>query len=328
MNNQSTKKRQQKSLAFRFFTFILALVTLFSFSAYQITKEKAVEVSKTAFEETVNQPDKQTILQEPNVQTGNVGRTLSKAELKTIKLYPGGIPFGIKFMTEGVLVVGFCDLKINNKKVNPSSKAGLKTGDRILSIDGITLSSAEELTRVIEKSEGRTLKIIYKRNGATQTTTLTPIFCENEGAYKTGIYVKDSGAGIGTVSYINPNDLSFGGLGHGICESESGELIPISKGSVVDVNINGVKKGEIGTPGELKGYFTSGRVGALLINNECGVFGNFVEKPNGLPCEPMSIGLKEELKSGKAYIYTTLEGTTPQKIRNRNIKYQPKQHAG
>ena len=313
MNNQSTKKRQRKGSALRFFTFILALTAILTFSSFSATESRAVEASVTAFEETLTASDKQTLLQEVTTVTTKESKPLSRAELKTVKLYPGGIPFGIKFMTEGVLVVGFCDLKNNNKKVNPSSDAGLKLGDRILSVDGVNLTSAEELTKLVEKSEGRSLKIVYRRDGEMLSTTLTPVFCQNEGAYKTGIYVKDSGAGIGTVSYINPKDLSFGGLGHGICEGESGQLIPISKGSVVDVNINGVKKGAVGAPGELKGYFTSGRIGALLINNDCGVFGNFAQIPDGLPCEPMNIGLKEELKNGKAYIYTTLEGEAPQK---------------
>ncbi len=313
MNYQSTKKRNKQKPSLRFFSCILAFVTLLSFSGYKIKSAETVSASTTAFETTLTPLDKETVLQEPDVQTSNFNKTLSRAELKSLKLYPGGIPFGIKFMTEGVLVVGFCDLQSNNKKVNPSSDAGLKMGDRILSIDGVNLDSAEELTKVVEKSDGRSLKVVYTRDGKTMNTTLTPIFCQNEGAYKTGIYVKDSGAGIGTVSYINPKDLSFGGLGHGICEGESGQLVPISRGSVVDVQINGVKKGEVGEPGELKGYFTSGRVGALLINNDCGVFGNLAQKPDGLPCEPMNIGLKEELKIGKAYIYTTLDGNTPQK---------------
>ena len=316
MNNQGTKTRLNKKRSLRFFSVVLALVTLLSFSAYSAYRPndaKTVSASTTAFEATLTQLDRETVLQEPDVQTSAFGKTLTRAELKSLKLYPGGIPFGIKFMTEGVLVVGFCDLQSNNKKVNPSSEAGLKTGDRILSIDGVSVESAEDLTKIVEKSEGRSLKIVYTRDGKTQSTTLTPIFCQSEGAYKTGIYVKDSGAGIGTVSYINPKDLSFGGLGHGICEGESGCLVPISKGSVVDVEINGVKKGEAGEPGELKGYFSSGRVGALLTNNDCGVFGSFAQKPDGLPCEPINIGLKEDLKVGKAYIYTTLEGDTPQK---------------
>ena len=189
----------------------------------------------------------------------------------------------------------------------------MRAGDRILTVNQKALGSAEELTKIVEESGGRALNIVYLRDGNERTTVLTPIYSESEGVYRTGIFVKDSGAGIGTVSYINPQTLEFGGLGHGVCEGESGRLIPISKGSVVDVNIAGVVKGEVGVPGELRGYFTSGRRGSLVINNECGVFGSFDLKPQNIPSEALPIGLKNELKCGKAYIYTTLEGSTPQK---------------
>ena len=212
-----------------------------------------------------------------------------------------------------MLIVGVSEVKNGTSSVNPSSIAGLRAGDRILTVDQKALGSAEELTKIVEESGGRALNIVYLRDGNERTTVLTPIYSESEGVYRTGIFVKDSGAGIGTVSYINPQTLEFGGLGHGVCEGESGRLIPISKGSVVDVNIAGVVKGEVGAPGELRGYFTSGRRGSLVINNECGVFGSFDSKPQNLPSEALPIGLKNELKCGKAYIYTTLEGSTPQK---------------
>ena len=324
MNRQSFRKKAMQSSAWylRFASFILSLIMGFSFALYLTTSRKAFAVSQTAFDEDLNGVDYKAVMSEPKAQNGSVGTSLSKSELRTKKLYPGGIPFGIKFITEGVLIVGFCDFKTNGKTVNPSSTAGLKMGDRILSIDSKALDSAEELTKIVEQSGGKPLNIVYSREGNKKTTVLTPAYSESEGVYKTGIYVKDSGAGIGTVSYIDPDTLEFGGLGHGICEGESGQLIPISKGSVVDVNINGIKKGEIGAPGELRGYFNSGRVGSLLLNNDCGVFGTFAKLPSGLPSKPLSIGLKEELKNGKAYIYTTLDGCVPKQyeIEISNIK--------
>ena len=324
MNKQSFSKKAVQASAwyFRFATFVLTLSMVFSFALYQTESKEALAVSQTAFGGELNGAEYKAVMNEPKTQNGSVGASVDRAMLKTKKLYPGGIPFGIKFITEGVLVVGFCDFKNGGRAVNPSSAAGLKTGDRILTVNSQPLSSAEELTRIVEQSEGKPLEVIYSRDGERKKTVLTPIFSDNEGSYKTGIYVKDSGAGIGTVSYIDPQTLEFGGLGHGICEGESGRLIPISKGSVVDVNINGVKKGEIGAPGELRGYFSSGRVGSLLINNDCGVFGAFAKKPSGLPSAALPIGLKEELKCGKAYIYTTLDGTIPQKyeIEISNIK--------
>ena len=324
MNRQNFRKKAMQASAWylRFASFILSLVMGFSFALCQTTSREASEVSKNAFGESLSEVDYKAVMNEPKTQNGSIGVSISKAELKTKKLYPGGIPFGIKFVTEGVLIVGFCDFKNGGATVNPSSEAGLKAGDRILSINSKRLNSAEELTQVVEQSGGKPLQIVYKRNGSEKKTVLTPRYSDSEGVYKTGIYVKDSGAGIGTVSYIDPETLEFGGLGHGICEGESGSLIPISKGSVVDVNINGIKKGAVGAPGELRGYFSSGRVGSLLVNNDCGVFGAFAKVPSGLPSEPLSIGIKEELKNGKAYIYTTLDGCTPKKyeIEISNIK--------
>ena len=324
MKKQSFTKKaiQTSSWYLRAGAFFLSLIMGFSFALFPIASSESISASSIAFEQQLSEADSKEIMSEPDIHNQSIGASLSKAELKAIRLYPGGIPFGIKFMTEGVLIVGFCDIKSGNKKANPSSVAGLKLGDRIISVDGKSLSSAEDLTKLVEASQGRALSIVYTRNGNEQRTTLTPIFCENEGAYKTGIYVKDSGAGIGTVSYIDAKTLSFGGLGHGICEGESGQLIPISKGSVVDVSINGVIKGKSGEPGELRGYFNSGKIGSLYINNDCGVFGQLASLPDNLPSEALPIALKEEIKAGKAYIYTTLDGRTPQKyeIEISNIK--------
>ena len=313
MKKQSFGRKAMQASAwyFRFATFMLSVVMGFSFALCQMTSSEALTVSQTAFGESLSDVDYKAVMNEPTAQNTSVGASLTRAELKAKKLYPGGIPFGIKFITEGVLIVGFCDFKAQGKTQNPSSAAGLKAGDRIISINSKPLTSAEELTSIVEQSGGKPLQIVYTRDGNKRETVLTPAYSDSEGIYKTGIYVKDSGAGIGTVSYIDPETLEFGGLGHGICEGDSGALIPISKGSVVDVNINGIKKGEVGAPGELRGYFNSGRVGSLLVNNDCGVFGAFAKIPNGLPSKPLSIALKEELKSGKAYIYTTLDGCQP-----------------
>ena len=313
MKKQSFGRKAMQASAwyFRFATFMLSVVMGFSFALCQMTSSEALTVSQTAFGESLSDVDYKAVMNEPTAQNTSVGASLTRAELKAKKLYPGGIPFGIKFITEGVLIVGFCDFKAQGKTQNPSSAAGLKAGDRIISINSKPLTSAEELTSIVEQSGGKPLQIVYTRDGNKRETVLTPAYSDSEGIYKTGIYVKDSGAGIGTVSYIDPETLEFGGLGHGICEGDSGTLIPISKGSVVDVNINGIKKGEVGAPGELRGYFNSGRVGSLLVNNDCGVFGAFAKIPNGLPSKPLSIALKEELKSGKAYIYTTLDGCQP-----------------
>ena len=224
-----------------------------------------------------------------------------------LRLYPGGMPFGVKFITDGVLVVGFCDVDSAGGKSNPAVKAGLKANDVILKINGTEIVGACELTAAVEGCGGKPLSITYRRDGVESTTTLTPAYSKSESKYKTGIYVRDSGAGIGTVTFIDPENFAFAGLGHGICDAGTGELLPIQRGSVVNVTISGVVKGLSGSPGEVKGYFSSGKVGTLLGNTECGVYGVFAGKPEGIHKEPMPIGKRDELKAGVAYIYCTLD---------------------
>ena len=151
------------------------------------------------------------------------------------------------------------------------------------------------------------------RNGKEYTAHVTPEYSKTEGKYKSGLWVRDSGAGIGTVTFIDPETLSFGGLGHGICDGDTGELIPMDRGSVLGVRINGINKGAAGAPGEIKGYFNSGKTGTLIKNTTCGVYGVFTELPKGLPSEAVCLGGREELKEGDAYIWCTLDDSGPQK---------------
>lgn len=233
-------------------------------------------------------------------------KTVNLVSYKDIKVYPGGMPFGVKFYTDGVLVIGFCDVGTESGKQNPAYAAGLRLKDVITHVDGKELGSALELTEAIEQSRGRSLSLRYTRGGESAETTLTPLFSEDEGIYKAGIWVKDSGAGIGTVSFILPDSLYFTGLGHGICDADTGELLPIERGTVVDVNISGINKGVSGTPGELRGFFGAGKTGILLGNDACGVYGLFSECPQTVS-EPIPLGLKNEVTEGEAFIYCTLD---------------------
>ena len=268
---------------------------------------------RDAFSQSFDAGDYKEVMSKPDVTSGSSYATLSKDELKSMRLYPGGTPFGVKFMTEGVLIVGFCDVDTASGRTNPSSAAGLSVGDRIIAVNGKRICGLSDLSRIVESSGGKSISLTYRRGGNEHTATLTPAYSLSEGCYKTGAYVKDNGAGIGTVTYIVPNSLEFGGLGHGICESDGGKLVPISRGAVVNVGIDGVEKGKSGTPGELRGHFKSGKSGSLLQNTDCGVFGVLATLPEGLPSEPLYLGLRDEVKEGRAYIWSTLEGSTPKR---------------
>lgn len=238
--------------------------------------------------------------------------TLTAEDLEGLTLCPGGMPFGVKFFTEGVLVVGFCDVETARGAVNPATDAGLRAKDLILKVDGEVLNGADDLTDRIEASKGKALTLTCKRGNRELELTLKPAYCPAEGRYKTGIWVRDSGAGIGTVTFIVPETGAFAGLGHGICDADTGALIPMKRGSVSNVTISAVVKGTAGAPGELKGYFNASKTGALLGNASCGVWGVLSEIPDTAQ-EPMPVGLRNDVKEGKAYILCTLDSNKTEK---------------
>lgn len=226
-------------------------------------------------------------------------------KFRNTEVYAGGVPFGIKFTTNGVVVVGFCDINNDSQRLNPASDAGIRLKDVIVAVDGNRIGGAEELTALVEKSAGKTMTFRIKRSDGELDVSVTPAFSKNDGKYKTGIWVKDNGAGIGTVTFIT-SDGMFGGLGHGICDGESGALVDMRSGIVTDVTVSGIIKGLQGTPGEIKGYFTSGKKGTLLENTDCGIFGIYGELPK-ICTDKIKIGVRDELHNGKVKIRCTLD---------------------
>lgn len=225
-------------------------------------------------------------------------------------LVPGGNPFGIKILMDGVMVVETGSVSSGGKTVSPADTAGIETGDIILTVNGESISTNNELQEIISQSDGDTLKIQLTRSEHKISVELEPVYCETEGEYKAGIWVRDSSAGLGTITFFEEESGNFGGLGHPICDVDTGEILPISSGEVVNVEISGVKKGVEGTAGELLGSFTSDKAtGYLNLNNSYGVFGKLYESPNDFEAIPM--GLKQDIETGYAQIYTTIEGTEP-----------------
>ena len=193
----------------RFCTLALTLLLLTALLPSHREQMSSIAASVSdAFSQSFDADDYREVMSEPDVLTGSSYATLTKSELRSLRLYPGGTPFGVKFMTEGVLVVGFCDVDTSSGRVNPSSNAGLSVGDRIISLNGKRISGSAELSQIVESSAGKSISLIYRRGGSEHSATLTPAYSVSEGCYKTGAYVKDNGAGIGTVTYIVPNSLS------------------------------------------------------------------------------------------------------------------------
>ena len=223
-----------------------------------------------------------------------------------LTLIPGGMPFGVKFFTEGVIVVGVTDVDTPTGLVSPARAAGISVGDVILRVDDRDADSVEEFGALIRDGGGKAVTLSLRRGDTETSAVLTPAKSV-DGEYRAGLWIKDSTAGIGTLTYIDPANDSFGGLGHGICDGETGELLPLKRGIVVDVKLTGTVKGRVNEPGELKGIFSSVRRGSLTANTECGVFGTINTSGMELP-SPIEIGYKNEVSAGKACIVSCAGG--------------------
>lgn len=228
-----------------------------------------------------------------------------------IRLYPGGLPIGISLLSDGVTVVGMADIRSEatlsgeSKLSNPAYDAGIRIKDRIVRVNGRDVFSADEITKKIENCSGEGMSITVKRGEDEFNFIMYPVKDATDGKYKAGIRIKDSTAGIGTLTYVVPETGVFGGLGHGVCDSDNGEIIKFKKGKLFNVTIDGVIKGVAGVPGQLKGYFSQDSNGSVKENTQCGIFGVLSEIPQELG-EPISIAKRSDVKSGKAEILCTL----------------------
>ncbi len=223
-------------------------------------------------------------------------------------LIPGGVPFGVRLYSEGVLVVGVDDVECGGESISPAKNAGIKEKDMILSVNGERIIGADQVSALIDGCGGEPVEFEIRRGSEEFTLSVTPVISESDGKYRTGMWIRDSTAGIGTVTYIDPEYGAFAGLGHGICDIDSGELIPLTRGSVVNVEISGITKGRSGAPGELKGYFSSGKIGTLFGNKECGVYGIFAEYPKGASSEAVPAAARGEIVCGEAEMFCTVDG--------------------
>jgi stage IV sporulation protein B len=234
-----------------------------------------------------------------------------------------GTPFGIKMYTDGVLVVGFSDVNTKAGLCNPARIAGLKKGDVILSVNDESVSTNGEIREKIEASKGEEMLFRVRRDHLIFTVKFKAVLSESENRYKSGFWVRDSSAGIGTLTFYDPDSKVFGGLGHAVCDVDTDEIIPISTGEIVNAEIIDVDKGVSGSAGSLNGVIDHQTTGYLTINAETGVFGILKNVPQ-THFETVPVAMKQQVKEGKAQIYTTVEGTTPQlyDIEIKQIRYQ------
>lgn len=221
-----------------------------------------------------------------------------------------GMPFGIKMFTDGVLVVGLGTVDTRQGTKSPASSAGLRVGDCIVAINGSAVSASHDVARAIEGSAGHSLTLTVRRQGVTFDATLTPVASIAQKALKAGMWIRDSSAGIGTLTFYDMHTGTFAGLGHPVNDTDTGQTIPLSTGEIVPASIFGAVKGEVGTPGELLGSFEDGSWGLLTTNDTTGLYGILSKQPDAYATMP--IAYKQEVVTGAAQLITTVEGTQPQ----------------
>ena len=214
-------------------------------------------------------------------------------ERQSLLLVPGGGIFGAKVKQSYVTVQ------------NPGDLRELKVGDKIISVNGQKITSVQDVKSAILNLGSSDVTLVCERDGKELTVKVKPK--QTDGEYKLGIVLKDGAAGIGTITYIDPKTGEFGGLGHGICDTDTGEVIDFSEGQVTGVILSGVKKGEEGKPGELSGLLTDKINGTLYANTECGVFGKMDTIPDSLQKAAIEIAHRDEVHDGEATILSTVK---------------------
>ena len=242
-------------------------------------------------------------------------KSVNVAVIPKTTVIPLGTAIGMKLYTKGVLVVGMSQINTdNNEKTKPYENSGIEQGDMILAINNKEVSNTDELIGEVNNSNGNSIKIKYLKNNETLETSITPVKSKNE--YKIGLWVRDAAAGVGTLTFYEPNTNSFMALGHGISDIDTEKIVEISNGELITANIVSIKKGEKGKPGEMKGTIDSGnKIGEISKNTNLGVYGNVTNKSYlGIDSNnEMEVATRSEIKEGRAQIICQLDNNEKNK---------------
>lgn len=234
------------------------------------------------------------------------------------KVVQMGNLIGAKLYTSGVLVVGMSEIQGDDQqKHKPYEGSGIEEGDMIVEMDSKKIANTDELVETVNSSKGKVIQIKYVRNDETITTSIQPIKSEDN-EYKLGLWVRDAAAGVGTLTFYEPSTGKFAALGHGIVDVDTGDIINIANGELVTSNLVAIKKGEKGTPGEIKGSIDSGvTIGNISKNTNFGVFG-LVSNKNNLNlngAKEYEVALRSEIQTGEAEIICELENGKKEKYK-------------
>ncbi len=296
----------------KFATIFICFIIMFSQTPFatklydnrDVTMYKG-EVSASVFNEYKNNEQDATL---PVKILGVTIKNINLIEDK--KVYLGGQTVGIAMYTQGLLVTDIIAIENDEGKlITPGTLAGIKKGDYLLNANGIELDDVSNIDAILKASKGEKINLTVSRNNKVFDTEITPVKSKKDGLYRLGLWMRDSAAGLGTITYVDPQNKTYMALGHSICDSDTGQMLNVKDGRVVECIITGIKKGEKGKAGELKGTFgvNAQQLGTITNNTKFGIVGKNIN----LNTEKMiTLASKETIVEGKAYIYSDFETGT------------------
>lgn len=242
-----------------------------------------------------------------NEENQNVAAEINGSAL----VYPCGFPIGVYLETDGVMVIGTGTIVGMDGVTYEPSLSKIQSGDYIVKINEIDVSSKNQLIFLINKYGSSDIILTVRRNDKLIDIKISPIKVTDQ-EYKLGLWVRDDSQGIGTMTYITSKN-DFGALGHGISDVDTGELLNAAGGTLYGANIWGIKKGESGKPGGLYGvisYEDKNILGEITNNTSIGIYGSIEieEVIDKFDLKPMEVATKEEITVGRAYVRTSVSG--------------------
>ena len=313
---------------------ILGLITFFSLSSIpeKIYVNEAASTSDVVLSDNIFM--KNSKIKKDKLQVKLLGfipvKSVAVSKVNDLEVYPGGTSVGIKLSTKGVLVVGHSDIEsVEGKVESPAKNSGIELGDVLIKINGEEIQSSKDLSKKIKNLDNSKINVDYIRNGNIEKKEIDLEKENNE--YKLGLWVRDSTAGIGTLTFYDKNTLIFGALGHPITDGDTNKPFIVRNGDLLNSSVISVRKGEKGSPGELKGLFVNEKESLATIekNTEAGIFGEAsADLVNPTFNKPLKVGFRNEIKEGAAKIITTIDENGPKMYDIEIVKLLPQEEPG
>ena len=287
----------------------LSLKTIFGMTLH--SEDEVLEVSANSGEKTINKVGNETL--SVSLFDKLFLKSVDVSVLPKTTVIPVGNIAGVKLYTNGVLVVGLSEIEGEDSKTyKPYENTGIEEGDTIIKINDNVISSTDDLIEKVNMSNGEKIEIEYIHDEETKECSITPIKTSEE-EYKLGLWVRDSAAGVGTVTFYEPSTQSFGALGHGITDIDTGDLLNIASGEFVTAKVLNIKKGEDGNPGKIQGTVEEQEtIGEITKNTEFGIYGKIqdLSSLNIDTSKEMEVAMRDEIELGKATILCSLDNQT------------------